>query len=68
MTASSDLQQRVAALRQRIEDANDRYYVHDDPTITDAEYDALMRELEALEAEHPQLARADSPTRTVGAR
>jgi DNA ligase (NAD+) len=68
MTATPDLQQRAADLRQRIEDANDRYYVHDDPSITDAEYDALMRELEALEAEHPQLARDDSPTRTVGAR
>ncbi|WP_369944300.1 NAD-dependent DNA ligase LigA [Xanthomonas medicagonis] len=68
MTATSDLQQRVAELRRRIEDANDRYYVHDDPSIPDAEYDALLRELEALEAEHPHLASDDSPTRRVGAR
>src|SRR5688572_19008442 len=68
MTASPDLLQRVAALRRRIDDANHRYYVLADPSIPDAEYDALMRELEALEAEHPQLLRDDSPTRTVGAR
>ncbi|TYT23684.1 NAD-dependent DNA ligase LigA [Luteimonas viscosa] len=59
---------RVAKLRARIEDANHRYYVLDDPSIPDAEYDALMRELEALEAEHPELASDDSPTRTVGTR
>lgn len=59
---------RVAELRARIEDANHRYYVLDDPSIPDAEYDALMRELEALEQAHPELASADSPTRTVGAR
>ena len=59
---------RVAELRARIEDANHRYYVLDDPSIPDAEYDALMRELEALEQAHPELAGADSPTRTVGAR
>ena len=59
---------RVAELRARIEDANHRYYVLDDPSIPDADYDALMRELEALEAAHPDLASDDSPTRTVGAR
>lgn len=59
---------RIAALRQQLEDANHRYYVLDDPSIPDAEYDALMRELEALEADHPQLASANSPTRTVGTR
>lgn len=59
---------RIAELRARIEDANHQYYVLDDPSIPDAEYDALMRELEALEAAHPALVRADSPTRTVGAR
>src|SRR5690606_3449281 len=56
---------RAAELRARIEDANHRYYVLDDPSIPDAEYDALMRELEALELAHPELASADSPTRTV---
>ncbi len=53
---------RVADLRRWLEDANHRYHVLDDPDITDAEYDRLLRELEALEAEHPELADADSPT------
>lgn len=60
--------QQAAALRTAIDDANYRYYVLDDPSIPDAEYDRLMRELEALEAAHPDLATADSPTRRVGAR
>ena len=59
---------RAAALRAAIEQANYRYHVLDDPDITDADYDRLMRELEALEAAHPALASASSPTRTVGAR
>ncbi|MCR6702919.1 MAG: NAD-dependent DNA ligase LigA [Dokdonella sp.] len=58
---------RAAALRERIDDANHRYHVLDDPDIPDAEYDRLMRELEALETEHPELATPDSPTRRVGA-
>src|SRR5204863_3911121 len=45
---------------------NRLYYVEDAPEITDAEYDRLFRELEALEREHPELARADSPTQRVG--
>jgi DNA ligase (NAD+) len=61
-------QSRAAALRERIEQANHRYYVLDDPDITDAEYDRLMRELEALETDHPELAGPDSPTRRVGGR
>ncbi|MFC4762984.1 NAD-dependent DNA ligase LigA [Dyella koreensis] len=62
------IQARAAELRERIEQANYRYHVLDDPEITDADYDRLMRELEALEAEHPELATDDSPTRRVGAR
>src|SRR5690348_11221474 len=58
---------RAAELRRRLEDANHRYHVLDEPDITDAEYDRLLRELEALETEHPELADADSPTRRVGA-
>lgn len=58
---------RAAELRARIDEANHRYYVLDDPTIADAEYDALMRELIALESEHPALRGADSPTQRVGA-
>ncbi|MBS7457530.1 NAD-dependent DNA ligase LigA [Coralloluteibacterium stylophorae] len=59
---------RIADLRQQLIEANHRYYVLDDPAIPDAEYDRLLRELEALEAEHPELATPDSPSRTVGAR
>ncbi|QNN46897.1 NAD-dependent DNA ligase LigA [Thermomonas brevis] len=58
---------RIADLRRRIEDANRRYHELDDPDITDAQYDALVRELEVLEREHPELADAASPTRKVGA-
>jgi DNA ligase (NAD+) len=57
---------RIAELRQQIEDANYRYHVLDDPDIPDIEYDRLMRELEALEAGHPELASPDSPTQRVG--
>lgn len=59
---------RASALRDAIDDANHRYYVLDDPSITDADYDRLLRELEALEAAFPALASADSPTRRVGAK
>ncbi|WP_424683722.1 NAD-dependent DNA ligase LigA [Frateuria sp. YIM B11624] len=61
-------QARAAELCERIEQANYRYHVLDDPDITDAEYDRLMRELEALEDAHPELAGSESPTRRVGAR
>lgn len=66
MTASPDPAQRIDALRQRIEDANYRYHVLDEPQIADVEYDRLLRELETLEAAHPELATADSPTQRVG--
>jgi DNA ligase (NAD+) len=59
---------RAAELRRRIEDANYRYHVLDDPDLSDAEYDRMMRELEALEAEYTDLAALESPTRRVGAR
>src|SRR3546814_20420647 len=59
---------RVAQLRQQIDDANYRYHVLDAPNIPDAEFDRLLRELQALEAEHPDLISADSPTRRVGAK
>ncbi len=58
---------RVAELRRALDDANHRYYVLDQPSITDAEYDALMAELRELEAAHPELVTADSPTQRVGA-
>ena len=59
---------RAAGLRRKLEDANHRYYVLDDPAIPDAEYDVLLRELETLEAEYPTLLTDDSPTQRVGAR
>jgi DNA ligase (NAD+) len=58
---------RAKELRAAIEEANRRYYVLDAPTISDAEYDRLLRELQDLEAQHPELATPDSPTRRVGA-
>lgn len=66
--AAPDAQARAAELREKIERANYRYHVLDDPEITDAEFDRLLRELEALENAHPELATPDSPTRRVGAR
>ena len=60
------VQQRVEELRQQINYHNYRYHVADDPEITDGEYDALMRELRALEEEHPELQSPDSPTQRVG--
>ena len=58
--------ERVGALRAEIEHHNRLYYVEDAPEITDAEYDRLFRELQALEAQHPELATPDSPTQRVG--
>ena len=63
-----DVKQRIEALRREIEYHNYRYYVLDEPEIPDAEYDRLMRELQALEAEHPELITPDSPTQRVGAK
>ncbi|MCK9283770.1 MAG: NAD-dependent DNA ligase LigA [Rhodocyclaceae bacterium] len=57
---------RAAALRAEIERHNRAYYVLDAPTVPDAEYDRLFRELQQLEADHPELLAADSPTRRVG--
>jgi DNA ligase (NAD+) len=59
--------EQVARLREQIERANQAYYVKDAPEISDAEYDRLFRELQALEAEHPDLQSPDSPTQRVGA-
>ncbi|MBS0321739.1 MAG: NAD-dependent DNA ligase LigA [Proteobacteria bacterium] len=67
MTApSSSPARRAADLRARIVDANRRYYEDDNPDLSDAEYDALYRELEALEKAHPELVTPDSPTQRVG--
>ncbi|MBS0514336.1 MAG: NAD-dependent DNA ligase LigA [Proteobacteria bacterium] len=66
-TVSNDIAHRAAVLREKLDEASHRYHVLDAPTIPDAEYDALMRELEALEAAHPELVTSDSPTQRVGA-
>jgi DNA ligase (NAD+) len=58
---------RAAELRRVIEHHNYRYHVLDDPELSDAAYDALYDELTALEADHPELVTADSPTQRVGA-
>jgi len=58
---------RAAELREAIERANHEYYVLDAPTLSDAEYDRLFRELREIEAAHPALRTADSPTLRVGA-
>ena len=63
----ADAAKRAAKLRELLDDANYRYHVLDAPVLTDAEYDARMRELEALEAAHPELASPESPTQRVGA-
>jgi DNA ligase (NAD+) len=57
---------RMAALRQTLHEHAHRYYVLDEPSIPDAEYDRLFRELQALEAAHPELVTPDSPTQRVG--
>jgi len=62
---TTDVAARVDALRRDIEGHNYRYYVLDDPTVGDGEYDALVRELRALEEAHPELQSADSPTMRV---
>ena len=65
-SASSGARQRVATLREEIRRHERLYYGEGRPEITDAEFDALMRELIALEAEHPELMSEDSPSRRVG--
>ncbi len=57
---------RWRELVEQVDDARQRYYVKDSATLSDAEYDVLFRELEALEAAHPELVSADSPTQSVG--
>jgi DNA ligase (NAD+) len=63
----ADVRREVERLRHEIQEHDHRYYVLDDPAISDAEYDTLFRRLESLEREHPELASPDSPTQRVGA-
>lgn len=70
MTASrpvSEPAQEAAALRAQLHAHNQSYYVHDQPRISDAEYDSLLRRLQELERRHPELCTPDSPTQRVGA-
>lgn len=62
----TDAAQRIAELRNELDAHNYRYYVLDEPSVPDAEYDRLFRELQALEAEHPELVTPESPTQRVG--
>ncbi len=64
---NSKARKRAEALRAELHLHNHRYYVLDDPLVSDAEYDRQFRELQALEAEHPDLLTPDSPTQRVGA-
>ena len=65
-TIGPELLLRVEELRRALEDASYEYYVLDAPTITDAEYDRLLRELRQVETAHPELVTPDSPTQRVG--
>lgn len=67
MPISSDIKKRVEMLRRQINEHNYSYYVLDNPQIPDAEYDRLMRALQDLEAQYPELITAQSPTQRVGA-
>jgi DNA ligase (NAD+) len=64
----TDPAQRLQALRDAIRHHEERYYVHDAPEISDEEFDTLLHELEAIEAEHPELLTPDSPTQRVAGR
>ena len=66
--ATEELARRAAALRTEIEEHNRRYYELDDPTVSDADYDALVAELRTIEDEFPELVTPDSPTRKVSGR
>lgn len=64
---AEQLADHVAALRHQIEEANYQYFVQDNPTLTDAEYDRLLQGLRQIEQDHPELQTPDSPTQRVGA-
>src|SRR3954451_19746306 len=66
MAAPPTIQERADALHELLHHHAHRYYVLDEPEIPDAEYDKLFRELQELEAQHPELLTPDSPTQRVG--
>ncbi len=67
MKIPTEIELQAAQLRDTLNEHNYYYYVLDDPRIPDSEYDRLLRELQALEAQYPELMRPDSPTQRVGA-
>ncbi len=67
MSAPKSAHRRARELHEQLHEHNYRYYTKDDPLISDAEYDQLLRELQALESRYPELITPDSPTRRVGA-
>jgi DNA ligase (NAD+) len=66
LSSATDVAARADELRRQLEHHGHRYYVLDDPEISDPDYDALLNELRELEAEHPELRTPDSPTQRVG--
>ena len=66
MAVSKSIQAEAASLREEINEHNYRYYVLDQPSITDQQYDRLFRRLQSLESEYPELVTPDSPTQRVG--
>src|ERR1700675_2259944 len=66
MAAAKDSEKKIEALREKIRHHEYLYYVLDNPEISDAEFDKLMRQLKDLESEHPSLITPDSPTQRVG--
>lgn len=66
MTISAAIEKKIQRLRDELNEHNYRYYVLDAPTIPDADYDLMMRELQQLEAEHPETLTANSPSQRVG--
>ena len=67
MALSRALREEAESLRRKIEEHNRRYYILDDPSVPDAQYDRLFRRLQDLEAQYPELAAPDSPSQRVGA-
>jgi DNA ligase (NAD+) len=66
LSSTTDVASRAEELRRQLEYHGHRYYVLDDPDISDPEYDALLNELRDIEAEHPELRTPDSPTQRIG--
>jgi len=66
LAKAQSVSQEIAKLREAIRRHEDLYYVQDDPEISDAEYDALLRKLQKLEQQHPDQITPDSPTQRVG--